>query len=112
MIRITRPAQFIDILNAYKIYIDGIYCGKIKRNETKEFAVENGRHTVYASTGPYGSRLLHIYVSDSIVDIEVRNALMGWNLWLFPWSDGNFAKDEYLFLKKNEPTSVSTAAEK
>lgn len=106
MIRITRTARFIDALVAYKIYIDGIYRGKIKRGETKEFEVENGSHTVYASTGPYGSNTLRIYVSDSIVeyvsdsivDIEVRNALRGWNLWLGPFAEGNFAKNEYLIL--------------
>ena len=99
MIRITRTAQFSDRSAAYKIYIDGIYCGKIKGNETKEFAVENGRHIVSASSGSYGSNLLHADVNDSTVDIELRYALTGWNHWLFPFSNGNFAKDEYLFLR-------------
>ena len=102
MIRITRRKQFINLFDAYKIYIDGIYCGKIKRNETKEFAVEDGRHTVYARLGQYGSNLLYVGVNDgmngSIVDIELRNAQTGWNRWLGDLADGNFAKDEYLFL--------------
>jgi len=102
MIRITRAAQFIDILSSYKIYIDGIYRGKIKRKETKEFAVEDGRHIVSARVGPYGSNLLYVGVNDglngSVVDIELRSGLTGWNRWLGTWADSNFEKDEYLFL--------------
>ena len=48
MIRVTRGSSYTDIIRAYKIFIDGVYCGDIKRNETVEFPVENGRHEVCA----------------------------------------------------------------
>lgn len=101
MIRVTRGKEGLDRFRVYKIYINDVYHGKIKANETKEFVAEKGRHIVCARVGlleKYGSNLLHVDANSSIVDIEIRNALTGWNRWLFPWSDGNFEKDEYLFL--------------
>lgn len=110
MIRITRGSTGNDKSRAYKIFIDGVYCGKIKRNRTKEFEVENGRHIVSARSGwHYGSNSLHVYVNDSVIDLELRNALRGWNLWLFPGAmrDGSFEKDRYLFLREVNPNPLT-----
>jgi len=113
MIRITRRSEFIDLLEAYRIVIDGIDCGKIKRGETKEFEVESGYHTLSVRIGLLGiegSNTLHIYVSDSIVDIEIQNTLMGWKRWV-PFLDGNLANDEHLFLSVLRETALTSECE-
>jgi len=58
MIRITRGSAYKDMFRAYKIFIDGIYYGEIKQNEIKEFAVENGKHTICAKIDWCGSNEL------------------------------------------------------
>ena len=100
MIRITRRSEFIDLLKPYRIFIDGINYGKIKRGETREFKV-NGYHTVSVRIGlcgTYRSNTLHIYVNDfEVVDIEINIPTMtGWKRWLpLDWV---LANDEHLFL--------------
>ena len=104
MIRITdKGSGFIDVLGSYKIYIDDICVGKIKRNETKEFEVGRGKHIIYARSDRYESNSVHVDVNDSIVELEVDYALTGWKRWLFPYSDFTIKKGEYLHLKKKEP---------
>jgi len=105
MIRIARGATR-DGINAYKIFINGIYRGKIGNNETKEFEVEDGDHTVYAKILWYRSKEIHIHVNHSTVELEVGNALDRRNPWtttpeyvilrnIFLWK-------EYLFLREKE----------
>ena len=102
MIRITREFAFRDMIYPYKIYIDGVYCGDIYKEETKEFVVENGRHTVYAKLDRWcGSNELCVNVNDSIVELEVGNSLIGWrfllfNLYVTIW------RHKYLWLKERE----------
>jgi len=100
MIRITREAYF-DVVVAYKIFIDGVYRGKIKRGETKEFAVENGRHIVRAEMYDRRSNELHVSVNNSIVDIEAGSNVKGWR----DSQDFEYAlyeKNDYLFLRKKK----------
>ena len=108
-IRITRGARLYNIFGAYDIYIDGAYRGKIKRKETKEFAVvpreftdERTRHTVCASAGRYESNSVYIDGNDSIVELEVGYALTGWKHWLLPYSESFIKKGDYLFLREKE----------
>ena len=102
MISIIRKRRYIDLLIAYKIYIDDIYYGKIRANQTKEFAVEHGGHTIHASTGKYRSNALRIDVNDSIVELEIGNALTGWKRLFWPYIDFLVEEDEYLFVRKKE----------
>ena len=123
MIRITREKKYIGCLIAYKIYIDGGYRGEIWWGETKEFPVENGRHSVYATavdSGPavmsWGrkdrSNTLRVVVSDScIVDLEVGDALTGWKRWLFPFSNIFIEKDEHLFVREKKAADESVDCE-
>ena len=72
-IRVTRKVSIGGgSFRSYKIYIDGVYRGKIISAETKEFPVENGGHTIYAKLGWWvTSHTLDVTTHDSIVDIEV-----------------------------------------
>jgi len=71
MIRITREATGPILSAAYRIFIDGTYCGKIKRGETQVFEVETGNHTVWAKIDWRRSNKLSIDVNDSVVELEV-----------------------------------------
>jgi len=117
MIRITRKKGSIlwniGRFRSYKIYIDGVCHGRIWLGETREFPVKNGGYTVYASArysgvplfpreGEYKSKSLDVVVNDSIVELEVGNALTGWKRWLFPYSSISIEKGEFLFLKEKE----------
>ena len=82
MIRITRGSSYADKLRAYKIFIDGVHRGDIKRNETVEFPVENGRHKVCAKIDWCSSNSLFVEVNDSAVSIEVGSPLVGWRSFL------------------------------
>lgn len=47
-IQITRRTTYwVDILRAYRIYIDGQYVGKVRNGATAEFSVDPGLHEVF-----------------------------------------------------------------
>jgi len=86
VIRITR-GTFGDKSCSYTLFINGVDRGEIKSGETKEFSVENGKHTVLAKMDHHKSNELCVDVEGSIVDIKVGVSLRGW-------------EDEQLFLRK------------
>jgi len=102
MIRITREACFS--FRSYEIFIDGVYRGKIKRNETKEFTTGNGWHTVRAEIDGCGSKDLRVNIKNSIVDLEVGTNVKGWEA-THAIEYATIRKDEYLFLRKKKTAS-------
>ncbi|MCL2367511.1 MAG: hypothetical protein FWC72_00800 [Oscillospiraceae bacterium] len=92
----------MDIFKAYRIYLDQDYLGAVRAGQTKEFAVADGKYTLYANVGRYGSNTLAIAVEDSTVEIEAGNALTRWKKWLFPYTADFIPKDGYLFLREQE----------
>jgi len=76
VIRITRA--YGRGLGTYKIFIDDVFRGRIKKGETKEFAVENGKHIVCAKIDYRSSGRLPVKVKDSVVELEVGYAEQGW----------------------------------
>ena len=116
MIRITRKWQMANAADAYKIYIDGIYCGEIRANDgTKdfedeiiEFEVGNGCHVVCAKMSWHKSNELCVDVNDSIVDIEVGCLATGWRVFFWPVYR-IFRPHEYLWLKVKEAVDTPTA---
>ena len=101
MIRITRGPAFRDALRAYRIFIDGVECGDIMRGETKEFVVDNGRHTVCAKIDWCRSNELCVDVNDSIVELEVGSSLKGWRIWIGELY-ASIWKNKYLYLKEKK----------
>ena len=104
MIRITRVPPYFDMLRSYKIYIDGVYRGKIKIDEMQEFEVDNGSHTVCAKIDWGRSNELLVNVNDSIVELEVGSAMAGRNLWKFLFWKlyVAFWAHKWLFLREKE----------
>ena len=102
MIRVTRAAEGVNMLRSYKIYIDGIYRGKVKNDETKEFEVEHGNHVVVAKIDWGRSNRLIINVSDSTVDIDLGCSMTGWKAW-FTWpAYTTFLSHKFLWLRKKD----------
>jgi len=98
MIRVTRGSVFRDLIRAYKIFINDVYCGDIMDDETKEFAVANGRHTVCAKIDWCRSNVLYVEVNNSIVELEVGNSMKGWRFLLMSFYM-TIWKDKYLWLR-------------
>ena len=82
MIRITRGRTRDGKFNPYKIFIDDVYRGKIGEHETKGFEVETGSHIIYAKILWLRSKKLPVEVNDSVIELEVGNALDELNPWL------------------------------
>ena len=100
MIRITRNSPSDVMRRAYRIYIDGVYRGKIKRKETKEFEVENGSYEIRAKIDWCGSNTLRVDVNDSIVDVEVGNSfIVGEGQTFVNLAHITISKDEALWLR-------------
>ena len=117
MIRITRENKINDALRAYKIYIDGTYRGDIRKDETKEFEVENGSHEVVAKIDWCRSNELCVDVNNSIVELEVGNskgtagiwfgALFGLVGWFIQIAHVTFLRHKYLWLREVSTEAVS-----
>jgi hypothetical protein len=45
----------VDILRAYRVYVDGQYVGNVRDGATAEFSVEPGLHEVFLRIGWLGS---------------------------------------------------------
>ena len=105
MIRITRGASYKDVmLRPYRIYINGVYRGKIRRNKTKEFEVGNGTHEICAKLDWGRSKILRVDVKDSIVDVEVGNSLVVGQV-LVNLAYLTHLRHEALWLRVKEPVS-------
>jgi hypothetical protein len=48
VLKIKRVHQYINLLAPYEILIDGVKVGDIKNEETKEFDLTEGKHTIMA----------------------------------------------------------------
>jgi hypothetical protein len=99
------------MMRAYKIYIDGVYRGKIKRNATKDFEVGNGTHVVVAKMDWCRSNKLCVSVNDSIVEVEVGNSfvvgkfLVNLEHMTFSWDEALWLKEKVLTDERSEDIS-------
>ncbi len=62
---IKRLPAYGDSLRDYKIYIDDKKIGKIGEEETKEFDLPNGAHTIYAKIDWFKSQKIQFNLSDT-----------------------------------------------
>jgi len=103
MIRITRGNERSGRWIGYMIFIDDVYQGKIRINETKAFAVDNGTHTVYVENAGGRSKPFYAHINDSIVELEVGDALTGWKGFFWQYVSPFMEKDEFLFIRETTP---------
>ena len=109
MIRITRKRAYMSSFSSYKIYIDGIYRGKIEDGETEEFEVSNGKHIVYVKISWCRSNKLCITVNDSVVELEVGTSLTGWRILLIRLYV-TFWRYKYLWIREKEKLEIDPEA--
>ena len=117
MIKLTRKDIRMDKLEVldkklkpYKIFIDDVYRGDIKNNETKEFTIDNGSHIIYAKIDWFRSNKISVDINNSIMELEVSASLteekqlwilaMPWFVTLFYTIYLIFNKNKYLLIKK------------
>jgi len=79
---LKRPSKWLDLARSYKIYVDGQRIGKIHDDETKEFEMTPGQHTIKAKVDFFSSKPVQFEV---INDEETKQMLVKNNtsLWLF-----------------------------
>jgi len=99
MIVVTRGNSHCDKIRAYKIFIDGVYCGDIRNNEIKGFAVDNGSHTVCAKIDWCRSNELCVNINNSTANIEVGPTLTG-SKFLIAILYITIFRNEYLWLRE------------
>jgi hypothetical protein len=71
-VKLTRGSKGANKLRSYTIFIDGDLVGKIKRNQTLEFDVSEGTHTVQCKIDWEKSNELTIEVTDQPIELEVN----------------------------------------
>jgi len=108
MIRITREPEFMAMFSSYKIYIDGIYRGKIEDGETQEFEVSDGSHIVYARISWCRSNKLCVNVTGSVVELEVGSSMVGWRrlLWRLYMT---FWAHKYLWIREKPRVDIDAS---
>lgn len=82
MLRINRNYKYVDSLRKYKIYIDNEYSGSINVDETKEFNLNPGKHTIYCKIDWFRIDKLIIEENEDIKSLEVVPSMTGWKILL------------------------------
>ena len=79
------PGGYRDRIRAYRLFIDGVFCGKIKRGGEVSVDVAPGEHTARAAIDWTGSPLaVFTAVPGEVVRIRVEpagNAAQTWQGW-------------------------------
>lgn len=72
-LKIERPHHSMNFTRSYKILLDGELIGKIENDETKEFSIPEGKHTIKTKMDFFGSRNFSFDMdSTSIKNIKVK----------------------------------------
>jgi len=79
---LKRPSKWLDLARSYKIYVDGQRIGKIHNDETKEFEITPGQHTIKAKIDFLSSKSLRFEVKNDEENLKmlVKNNT---KIWLF-----------------------------
>lgn len=104
MIKISRDSSYCDRLRKYKVYIDDEYVGLINANETCEYNVKPGKHTVYAKIDWCRSNAISVEVGEEDTYIQVGASLVGWKI-LVIYLYITFLRNKYLWIKEIHPSN-------
>jgi len=79
---LKRPSKWLDAMRSYKIYVDGQRIGEIHNDETKEFEITPGQHTIKVKIDFLSSKSLRFEVKkdDENLKMLVKNNT---KIWLF-----------------------------
>ena len=97
-IRLSRTSKGANKLRAYRVLIDDKYVGVIHRNQTKEFEVDFGEHTIQCTIDWERSNHITVDIQDDLEELEViaKGVFESSIRAIFPF-DG---RDKYLTLSK------------
>ena len=99
MIKINRSTSYADKIRAYKIILDNECLGEIKRKETREFEVTEGKHTIYLKIDWCKSNKIEFYASsDEVIEFDCGISISGWRT-LLSFIYITFLKNKYLWIK-------------
>ena len=73
IIRLERGTKGANMFRKFEVFIDSECVGKIKRGETLEFSVPEGRHTVYCKIDWEQSNILTVDIPAAGVDLLVNS---------------------------------------
>lgn len=73
-LKIQRPNEYLSFGRRFEILLNGETIGEIENNETKEFSIPEGKHTLTAKIEILGSRDLSIEIDETKTkNIKVKN---------------------------------------
>lgn len=99
LLRVRRGTSYQDRLRAYKVKVDGLEAGVVKRNSTVEIALAAGPHVVAMAVDWCGSQPLEITVAEGeAIELECGSSLTGWRIFL-AIAYILFLRNDYLWLK-------------
>jgi len=99
-ISIKRPAQNVDMVRRYRLYIDGKRVGAIKRDATFDMDVAAGEHTLVARLDWVRSNFLTVTIrEDEVTEIEVGANARGVQLLFGLLYYATFGYASYLYLR-------------
>ena len=99
IIKITRGQDGHAVFRGYKVFIDDVYRGDIEYNQTKEFEIREGMHTVYAKIDWCRSNEVYVDADDPIIEFEIGSSVIGWRIFFHSFY-ATIWKDKYLFLRE------------
>ncbi|MCL2364501.1 MAG: hypothetical protein FWC71_07560 [Defluviitaleaceae bacterium] len=103
-IRITRGSTWADKIRKYKIFIDDVYQGDIERDQTKDYEVPHGIHTVVAKIDWCTSNTVVLDVRDEGAHLDVESSMSLSKSWI-PFIEIIYItilRKRYLRLKERE----------
>lgn len=65
IIKIQREKSFADKVRDYKVFIDNTKVGTISEGETKEFHIEEGKHTISTKIDWAGSQVIELDIKEN-----------------------------------------------
>jgi hypothetical protein len=90
-IQIARlPTYWVDLLRAYRIYIDNQYVGKLHNGATAEFSAVPGLHEVYLRIDWCGSQRVQVQCAPGDVvwlNASARNVVVALGAVFFAWNE-------------------------
>jgi hypothetical protein len=85
IIKVKRKSEYANLIRDYKILLDGKPIGTIADGETKEFNIEDGKHTLRATIDWCSSQDIVVY-SDQGKTLNITVGSFRSAKWMFPFS--------------------------
>src|SRR5258706_12581275 len=79
---ITRKAEWLNRLRAYRVFIDGIESGKVSNGASEEFITDAGLHKIQCKVNWYGSREFEVQTKPGEVSYLLVKSGMKF-FWIF-----------------------------